>query len=491
MNVQQVFIILRCHWRALAAGIGAIAAIAILYSVIAPKSYVARVSLVINGGDVNTVTGVQGFQQFVPTQATFLSTQADIITSHAVAAGVVGALSLDQDPVLRKQFEGEGAAGRSLRDWLADRLLRNSVVVEKSADSNVVTIATRSRDPVQAAALANAFATGYISTSVSIKADSARRQAQWLDGQVAAQRTNLQAKQLLLTQFQRSADVTDAQTGNNQVDIETARMNELSSQLALAQAARSDADGRFYQMRQAERSGSTGELADVSSNPVVQASKTDLNHAEAALAQANERFGSQHPQYLAAAAEVTKLKARLADEIASASGGIQQVSQQAARRESAIRGALDSQRARILSFKQKVDQRDVLSRDVEGAKVAYEAALARSSQLNMESRLDQSSIAVLSAATVPMAPSSPNLLRNLALALLLGLLCMPAAVLLVELRQRRIHDVADLGSFGVHLLGEIPGLSAAPALANRRKGSWSLGARPRILLAGTRQGARS
>jgi chain length determinant protein EpsF len=458
---------------------------------VAPKSYVARSSLVVNGGAVNTVTGVQGFQQFVPTQATFLATQADIITSHAVALHVVNALALDKDASLREQFQSDAEQDSSLRDWIADRLLRHSVLVEKSTDSNVVTIAAKSTDPRQAAALANAFAAGYISTSVAIKADSARRQAQWLDAQVAAQRTNLQSKQEALTLYQRSADVADAQTGGNQVDIEAARMNELSNQLALVQAARSDADSRFYQMRQAQQSGNAGELADISASPVVQGIKSDLNRAEANLAQVNERFGNRHPQYLTASAEVDKLRSRLNDEIASASGGISQVSQQAARREAAIRSALDSQRARILSLKQKVDQRDVLARDVEGARVAYEAALQRSSQVNMESRLDQSSIAVLSEAVPPLVASSPNLPRNAILALLMGVLCVPGVILLMELRQRRIHSPIDLNESGLRLLGEIPRLAAGNGRLRRHKANIHLNLKPRVLLAGPAQELRS
>ena len=469
MNMQQFINIMRARWSLLMTIMGSIIAIAVVYSLVAPKTYIAETSLVVNAGEINTVTGVQGFQQFQPTQTTFIATQSDIIASHAVALHVVDSLKIGDNAEWQQVFQ-DGTQGKgSFRDWMADRLLLHNLKVIQSADSNVITIATKSSDPKLAAELANAFADGFVRIGVKIKSDAASRQAQWLDAQVAAQRTVLQRNQDRLAEYQRQADVTDAQPDVHTADVETGRLNDLAGQLVLAQAARSDADSRMRQMRQAQQSGNEGELSDVSTNPVVQSIKTELTRATANLAQVNERFGSQHPQYLSAAAEVEKLQSRLNGEIANAVGGIRQSAEQAARREASLNQALEAQRARMLTFRKKNDQRDVYVRDVESANLAYQTALQRANQVTMESRLDQSSIAVLSPAAIPTEPASPKLVRNTLLSIVLAAMIAPGLALLLELKNRRIHGVIDLQEFGLFNLSEVPRLAASIATRSRRR----------------------
>ena len=469
MNMQQFINILKARWSLLMTLMTCIVVAAVIYSLLSPKTYVAETSLVVNGGDLNTITGVQGYQQFQPTQTTFIATQSDIISSHAVALYVVDTLKIADSTAWQQAFHDDTKGVGSFRDWMADSLSLHSLKVVQSADSNVITIATKSRDPEFAAALANTFADGFIHIGVKIKADSAGRQAQWLNAQVATQRAALQQTQDRLAEYQRKADVTDAQPDIRTPDMETGRLNDLAGQLVLAQAARSDADSRMHQMRKARQRGIEGELSEVSTNPVVQSIKTELTHAAANLAQVNERFGNQHPQYLSAAAEVDKLQSRLNGEIANAVGGIRQSAEQAARREVAINHALDTQKSRMLALRQKNDQRDVFAREVESANLAYQTALQRTNQVAMESRLDQSGVAVLSVAAVPTSPTSPKLLRNLALSIVLAGLIAPGVVLLLELKSRRIHGVIDLQQFGLFNLSEVPRLAASIPNQSRRR----------------------
>jgi len=461
VNMHQFINIMRARWTMLMVMMGCIIAAAVIYSLLATKSYIAETSLVVNGGDVNAVTGVQGYQQFQPTQSTFIATQSDIITSHAVALYAVDSLKIADNASWQQAFRDDTHGTGSFRDWMADTLLQHNVKVIQSADSNVITIAIKSSDPEFAAALANEFAVGFIHVGVKLKSDAASRQAQWLDAQVAAQRAVLQRTQDRLAEYQRKADVTDAQPDTRTPDVETGRLNDLAGQLVLAQAARSDADSRMYQMRKARQSGNEGELSEVSTNPVVQTIKTELTRAAANLAQVNERFGTQHPQYLSAAAEVGMLQSRLHSEIANAVGGIRQSAEQAARREAAVNQALDMQKSRMRALRQKNDQRDVFAREVDSANLSYQTALQRSNQVSMESRLDQSGVAILSAAAVPMAPASPKILRNLLLSIVLAALIAPGIVLLLELKSRRIHGVIDLQEVGLFNLSEIPRLASS------------------------------
>jgi uncharacterized protein involved in exopolysaccharide biosynthesis len=77
--------------------------------------------------------------------------------------------------------------------------------------------------------------------------------------------------------------------------------------------------------------------------------------------------------------------------------------------------------------------------------------------VRLESRLDQSNIAILNTAVPPMKVARPKLLLNLALALVLGPVLGIAVTLARELRDPRVRSVADVrGSAGIEVLVELP-----------------------------------
>ncbi|MGE0114847.1 MAG: chain length determinant protein EpsF [Steroidobacteraceae bacterium] len=459
MTLAQLIDVIRARWGMVAVTTILLLVVALSYSLLAQKTYVAETSLVVNAGELNAVTGAA---QYVPTQTSFIATQADIIASHGVALKVVDRLGLANDVTLQRAFNEATRGIGSLKDWIADQLVK-FLNVKQARESNVLTIAMSSTSPVDAANWANAFAEAYIDKSIAIKAENATKQSRWLQKQVDTQRAELKLAQDRLSEYQRTANIPEA---DNRMDVESVRLNELAGQLVQAQAARSDAESRLGQMKQALTSGKQDGIAELSTNPVVQSLKAELNRAEAGLAEATSRYGSKHPQYLAAVSEVEKLQSRLHAELVTAQGGIQQAAEQAARRETEISAALERQRTRILSLKQLNDQRDVLTRDVESAQRAYEIALQRANQMSMESKLDQSSIAILSAAVVPPFPSSPKLVLNVALSIVLGGLLGLGLALLMELKDRRVRSAFDLADLGLPVLSEVACLNSR-TLGNR------------------------
>jgi uncharacterized protein involved in exopolysaccharide biosynthesis len=76
--------------------------------------------------------------------------------------------------------------------------------------------------------------------------------------------------------------------------VETARLNELSSQLTSMQALSSDSSSRRAQAT----SGAGDKLQEVLSNPLLSSLRADLSRAEARMQELNSRFGDNHPQVI-------------------------------------------------------------------------------------------------------------------------------------------------------------------------------------------------
>ncbi len=238
MKLSQTLSILRARrWLVFGVMMATVAA-GLAITFLLPPRYVATVSLVVDTKSTDPVTGAL---MPVPLLPSYVATQVDVIASHNVALKVVDKMKLASLIEVREQFHlATGGAG-SVRDWLADQLLRQ-IDVRPSRESSVININYAASNPMSAAQLANAFADAYIQASLELKVDPARRQTGWFESQVSELRTALERSQEQLSAYQRESGILGSEA--DRLDVENARLAELSSQLVAAQ--RSMYEGRTH-----------------------------------------------------------------------------------------------------------------------------------------------------------------------------------------------------------------------------------------------------
>jgi len=452
MTLRRFLRILRARgWLALAT-CGMLVALAVIGSLVLPKTYVAKTSIIIDTQrqDVLNNSGSDVFAY-----ADYLQTQADILASHNVALRAVDTLKLADRPELQRKFQTAAHGAGRIQDWLADELLKD-LVVTPARTGGVISISYRSRSASEAAAVANAIAQGYLATSLALTVDPARQRAVWFDEQVQTLRQQFEAAQKNLATFQNAQGIEGA---GGHLDVETARLTELSEQLVNAQSALAEAQARQSQLQTARASQHVDQLPDVINDNVLQGLRSDLSRAESRLNQVRVLKGPSHPDYQSALAEVTSLRHRIAGEMATTVGSIEQSAQQAAQRVKDVQSALDAQKGRVLQLKGQEDQYDIMMRDVQSAQHAYEAALQRTGELKLQSQSTAASAAILNPALPPLRADRPRLLLNLLIALVLGPLLGVLAAVLSEISDRRLRTQEDLTLYtGIRLLGEVPRL---------------------------------
>ena len=461
MNLTELVEVLQARRKLAAIVLGAVAALIIVTSLVLPKTYVAEVDLVVDSKGRDPLTGMILPSQLLPSS---LGTQVDVIASRNVALRVVDKYKLTQIAEVQAQFRSATGGNGSIREWTAEALL-DKLDVRPSRESNVVNIRFSAADPNFAAELANAFAEAYIQTSLELNMDPARRQSAWFDQQLQQMRQALEASQDRLSEYQRLHNVVG---NDDRLDVESGGLAEMSSQLVAAQAAMYDAQTRQKQMNNALARGNLEQLPDILGNGLLQSMKADLTRAESKLAEAAERLGKNHPQYRSSLAEVRTLRKRLAAELVTAKGSINQAAQIAQQRTVESRAALEQQKTRILELRGQHDGVNVLAQEVHNSQFAYDAALQRASQLRLESQLDQSAVAVLNPAIVPSEAASPKLLLNAFIALLLGAALGVGAALVAEALDRRARSAIVITQItGLTVLAEIPGAVVRPKLWHR------------------------
>jgi len=445
MTLKQFFLILRARWLVASILFAACVAAAVAYAHFAPRQYTAIASVVVDP-KLDPIAGAVNPDQAA---AGYLLTQVDILASERVAKRVVKLLKLDEVPSFRQQWDLATQGRGDLTAWLAGGLLARETVTP-SRDSNVISIAVKWPSAQAAAAIANAFAQAYLDTSVELKVGPAKQYANWFDERSRELRSDLEAKQQRLSDFQKQAEITAT---DSKLDIESARLAELSSQLTSIQAQRQDSQSRQRQVQ-----GDNETLPEVLQSPAIAGLKASLAIDEAKLKNIATNLGTNHPEYQATEAEIASLRDRIAQETAKVVSSMGNVTQSNLRRESDLRAALEAQKQRVLALKHNRDELDVLQNDVNSAQKNLDTVTERLSQSSLESQIQQANVQTLTIATEPLRPSSPKVILVVATGILAGLVLGAGAVLLLEMISPRIRSEDELDKLlSVPLLGRISG----------------------------------
>jgi chain length determinant protein EpsF len=450
MSFNQFMVILRARWLIAVGTFVAIVVLIAFASLIWPKQYTAIASIVIDSkSDPVAAAGGAGAAGQPPNS--YVNTQADIIGSLRVARRVVKTLKLDQQPEARKLWAK--GTDDDISVTIANLLLEKKLLVAPAHDSpthasNVIDISVKWSDPVTAAALANGFAQAAIETNIELKVEPAKQYSSWFDERARALRADLQAKQKLLSDFQSKNGIIAT---DEKLDVENARLAELSTEMVTIQGLRQDSQSRQHQV-----GTDINSVPEVLQSPVIQSLKAALSLAESKRPDMASRLGKNHPDYQALEGEITNLRSRIAVESANIAASLGSTTQVNLRRENDIRQALEAQKKRVLELKYQHDQSAMFQSDVTSAQRDLDEVSQRLAQSNLESLTQQTNVVQLSTAFVPTSPSSPKLIINLILAVFFGGVFGIGAAVAAEMRNRRVREDEDMVDIlGVPLLGRI------------------------------------
>jgi len=457
MSLSQILSILHARWRSAVVVfllvIGLVAALTLLL----PKKYTATASVVL---DVKSPDPIAGVVLPGMTVSGYMATQVDVLQSDRVVLRALRALKLNEDPDLRAAWQDQTDGRGDLESWIADSLSRR-LDVKPGKDSNVMTISFTARDPDVASKTANAVMKAYVDTTLQLRTEPAKQFNELFDETTKAQREALEVAQSRLSAFQQSKGLVAT---DERLDIENARLSELSTQLGVIQATATESESR-----QREAAVKGDQMQEVLSNPMITNLSADLARSQARLNEISQRLGDKHPDVQQLRANIDELRTRLNAEKAHITGSITVNNSVNQSRLESLRNALAAQRTKVLQIKSLRDEAAVLQRDVENAQKLYDAGFARLNQSTLESQATQTNVSVLKTATPPPFPSSPRIGLNAAIGVLLGLVLAVAIAVLRERRDWRLRADADVFEvLNQPLLGILPDAPRALLPGRRR-----------------------
>lgn len=474
MTLHDLLLILRSRWRIVAAStfltLFAVAAV----NLALPKQYRASATVVVDTRGGDPVAGNSAQTSAMPG---YLATQVGIVASDRVVQKVIHSLALGNDERLQAKWRGEenGIELPGISDyverfngfisslitghepppkqnddtqffdtfesWLSARLARK-LQVRPAREGNLIEITVTWEEATRAAQIANAFARAYIDTNLELKVEPAKQYVKWFEERNLALRKDLETAQARLSEYQRAKGVVASADAS--LDIENARLSELSSQLTALQGTRADSASRERQAGSRKDS-----LTEVLQNPVVASLKADLARLELRRAETARRYGDNYPDIQRLDDQISTAKLRLDQEINRVASSLSAANQINMQREAEIRRQMDAQRRHVLQMTRQRDEIAVLQNDVTNAQRAYDTVTQRLAQTSLESQNQMTNVAIITPAVRPLFPDSPRVKINMLLGLLFGSLFGVALALFRERIDQRLYGADHLR----HVLG--------------------------------------
>ena len=447
----------------------------VLITMFQTPRYTAQTSVQINDQSDRVISDAEQVGQTINAYDTdrFLKTQIDVVKSRGLAVRVAQKLNLfgDERFFRAMQVEPPVASEAVVRD-LTVGLLRGNLAVDLPYDSRIATIAFTSSDPQLSALIANTFAGEFIQSNLQRRYDSSAYARQFVSDQLNEAKGRLEASERAVNAYARQAGLIrtrdaittgEGNAGNGGAgSVTTASLLQLNEAANAARAERIAQEGRWRAV-----AGSAPLAAkDVLANPAVQTLLTQRGMLEAKLQEERTRRLDDFPAVVELKAQLAETERQLASVAGSVRAGVRSDYVAAAQAERALAAQVDALKGDTLAEQDRSVRYNLLAREADTNRSLYDGLLQRFKELNASAGVATSNVSIIDEAEPPLGPSSPNLWRNLLVALVLGLALAAALIFATIQFDDAIRVPEDVESkLGLPLLGVIPRSEENPEVA--------------------------
>ncbi|MDF0543237.1 polysaccharide biosynthesis tyrosine autokinase [Sphingobium sp. H39-3-25] len=397
-----------------------------------------------------------------------IETEVSVISSLDVAQKVVRKLKLTNDPEFSKAVNEQSgvAMSESERTAAIASALLNKLSVSRDKLTYIIQVKFRSRDPIKASRVANAFAEGYLETKIDSKAGTARSQVDWFRSRLDKLGREVREADAKVAQYRASAGIISGGPGMTTGTIADERVGPLSGQIATAESQAAAAQAQLAAAKTQAARGGLDSVSEVRSSPVVAELRRQRAQLLRDIGEVQARYGEKHPESLRIRGQLETVDAQIKDEGNRVLGSLQADAAAKEAQVSSLRGSMSG-----LEVERAQNTRAaVLADSLERESTAKRAEYDRLSQMLLEStQAAQNSIAqaeIVGRAEVPTAPASPNKPLLFALSLIVGLAAGGGTIAAQEMMVTGLRSANDVETqLGVPLLAAVPkvGKDVSPA----------------------------
>ncbi len=432
---EYLRVLIKRKWIVLLCLVGIFTSIAVATFKMTPI-YEAAGSIAVNKSDPGLVnfkdSGAMSVDYYDPAD---MDTEVKILESDLLALQVIRQLNLDK----RSEFGGRPGTTASMnlspdplqadaaRTTALLSMFRGSLRVVLVPNSRIIELHFRSANKDLAATIVNTLATTYVEQNFKTKFESTMQAADWLSKQLVDLQIKVETSQEKLVKYQKEHEILGIDEKQN---ITTAKLDELNKELTTAESDRMEKESVYRLVQSgdpdviasAPHTGGTGTGGgSTSSSGLLDNLRGKQADLKIQVAELNTQFGPSYPKVAQLSSQLKEIDIQIQAEMRKISARVRSDYMAALQREGMLRAAMDKQKQEANKLNESAIEYSLLKRDVETNRQLYEGLLEKLKEAGVTAGLRSSNVKIVNAARVPTAPSEPNVPRNLAFALMLGL----------------------------------------------------------------------
>ena len=464
-------------WIVLVAGaIGLV--LAMTANMVMTRKYTAKAKIEVTG-DISSEFRVEQIASSVggdlDTQK--IDSEIEIMSNRTLALETIRSLHLDKD----KDFIKEGGRPWDLSSPADRAVLINTFLgdlkISRLAQTDLIEIYVTTPRPELSSLIANTLVDKYMDYKVKASYGSTHKISSWLSGQLDTLKSNLQSSQERMIGLEKDLGIVGI--GQQEQSVDVAHLAELNKVLVDAQADRMLKESAY----RALLSSSTGVVDAFSPQAMtLQVAKTNLTQLQSQLASLTQVYGPAHPQVQQVKSQIETLQKQIATEEAFQVGKAQKALDAAQANEGQLRKTLDQEEQNAYQKSSKLIQYELARQEYTANRELYDGIQERLQEAGVLAGLHSTSVHVVEDADIPVFPSQPRKMLNLAGGLAGGLALGGILALLLEAMDTNLRTIEDVESgLNLPLLAVLPKVEGTEILAanfikqalSGQGGSWS------------------
>jgi len=476
LNLLVLFALLARERRKVARIVAATLALALAYSLFAPRAYLSEAEILVatRPKDILAAAPDAGLAGLV--DPGLIESQVEILKSSSVLLAVVRKLDLLDDDVfldrngwnplaalrdaLASLFRDDaGGDTRTLAEQWAVRTIADRLKVKRVGMTYVVDVQYTGLSPDLAYRIVNTLAQEYIEGEVRVRYDNSRRATDWFRARLLDIEKDVADADHEVQRYRAENNIVDTSRGR----LDEQQLTDMSAQLAAAQAATADAKARY------ERAASVlgADLGDAALSEALKSDAISKLHEQYVRLSARRRelslrFGADHRLVQDVTRERDETARAAREEMRRLVEADKSDLEIAMSHESQLRANIQNLVARFAELNDSQVALRKLESSVKVYRNVYDASLEKF-QLNAQEQAAPMEVArVIAPANYPDRASWPRTSWVMVAGLALGGLAAATTVIAQEALCDRFRWPADVRDHaGLPCLGVLPRLSVA------------------------------
>ena len=450
------------YWRVIRDRKEVILAVALLtivtgtaYTLMMPKKFTATTQLEVREDAMDVDPFYERQASRIGYNPFFLMTQEKIMKSRPVLTEVIRNLNL------QKLWGMELNEDKSpVTPELALQILSRSLRVEQDRDTTLMNVSATSEDNKRAAEIANEVANVYRDRRLFAKRREIQHAIDAMSNEVRKQQERVEEAEAELERIRQERGIALIGRGQMGVRVEATRLNMLEGERSSARVEMLVRKARMDQLDGLEGDRLMDAAAYIVQDPTLMGIRQQLIDSEVSLQLMikNGVIGENHPDVLRLKGAVDELRRQLASALEGLKAGIK-ADYEVARQKYA---ALDEELGKIKTSDIASEGENYLpfdraERNVSVQRDILTALRARITQTGIEVEVPRTTVEIIEEAEAPDRPTSPLVVLNIFLSVVLGLLAGTGLAFFVEYLDVSIKTVDEVEkNLGLPVLAVIP-----------------------------------